>query len=186
MTILFTHKHQYGKFEVRHPRCVSNKSNNKVYVYIAKHNYILGGMLFTIRKAQLHVSALNVGHYIVLLGRKYLCQKKNFRSENLQIKFLEEIWLNKEITKFWVDSTVWVKKQTLLSGLFIDLKEQTGTGGKLLLFTLVARPVSDISRLEAKINLEALSMRADFVGRGVGRGESMAWAYGHSLAGIVG
>jgi hypothetical protein len=37
-------------FEVRHPRCVSNKSNYKLYayVYIVKHNYILGGMLFTI------------------------------------------------------------------------------------------------------------------------------------------
>ena len=28
-------------FEVHHPRCVSNKSNYKVYVYIARHNYIL-------------------------------------------------------------------------------------------------------------------------------------------------
>jgi len=35
-----------------------------VYVYIFKHNYILGGMLFTIRKAQLHVSALNVGQHL--------------------------------------------------------------------------------------------------------------------------
>jgi len=50
------------EYEVRHPRFVSNKSNYKVYVYIVKHNYILGGMLFTIRKAQYHVSALNVGH----------------------------------------------------------------------------------------------------------------------------
>ena len=34
-----------------------------MYVYIVKHNYtVLGGMLFTLRKAQLHVSALNVGH----------------------------------------------------------------------------------------------------------------------------
>jgi hypothetical protein len=49
-------------FEVRHPRCVSNKSNYKVYAYIVKHNYILGGMLFTICKAQLHVLATNVGH----------------------------------------------------------------------------------------------------------------------------
>ena len=31
-------------------------------MYIVKHNYILGDMLFTIREAQLHVSALNVGH----------------------------------------------------------------------------------------------------------------------------
>ena len=38
----------------------------KVYVYIVKHNYILRGMLFTIRKAQLHVSALNVGHLQVV------------------------------------------------------------------------------------------------------------------------
>ena len=29
---------------------------------IIKHNYRLGGMLFTICKAQLHVSATNVGH----------------------------------------------------------------------------------------------------------------------------
>jgi hypothetical protein len=56
---------------------------------------------------------------------------------------------------------------------------------KLLLFTLVARPVSDIARLNAKINLEAVSMRADFGGRG-GEGGLMAWAYEHSLAGIVG
>jgi len=40
------------------------KSNYKVYeyAYIVKHNYRLGGMLFTICKAQLHVSATNVGH----------------------------------------------------------------------------------------------------------------------------
>jgi hypothetical protein len=45
-------------FEVRHPRCVSNKSNYKVYAYIVGHSYVLGGMLFTICKAQLHVSAM--------------------------------------------------------------------------------------------------------------------------------
>ena len=56
----------YYVFEVRHPRCVSNKSNYKVYVYTVTHNCILGGMLFTIRKAQLHVSALNVGHLQVV------------------------------------------------------------------------------------------------------------------------
>jgi hypothetical protein len=39
---------------------VSNKSHHKVYVYIVKHNYVLGGMLFTICKAQLHVSAINI------------------------------------------------------------------------------------------------------------------------------
>jgi len=44
-------------FKVRHPRCVSNKSNYKAYAYIVKHNYVLGGMVFTICKAQLHVSA---------------------------------------------------------------------------------------------------------------------------------
>jgi hypothetical protein len=53
-------------FEVRHPRCVSTKSNYKVYAYIVKHNYTLGGMLFTICKAQLHVSATNVGHLQVV------------------------------------------------------------------------------------------------------------------------
>jgi len=30
---IFTHF-----FEARHPRCVSNKSNDKVYAYIVKHN----------------------------------------------------------------------------------------------------------------------------------------------------
>ena len=32
---------------------MSNKSNCNVYAYIVKHNYVLGGMLFTISKAQL-------------------------------------------------------------------------------------------------------------------------------------
>jgi hypothetical protein len=41
------------------------KSNYKVYAYIVKHNYICG-MLFTICKAQLHVSATNVGHLQVV------------------------------------------------------------------------------------------------------------------------
>ena len=45
-----------------------SKSNYKVYAYIVKHNYILGGMLFTctIGKAQLHVLARNVGHLQVV------------------------------------------------------------------------------------------------------------------------
>jgi hypothetical protein len=45
---------------------VSTESNYKVYAYIVKHNYILGGMLLTICKAQLHVSATNVGHLQVV------------------------------------------------------------------------------------------------------------------------
>ena len=40
-------------FEARHPGCVSNKSNCKVYAYIVKQNSVSGGMLYTIRKAQL-------------------------------------------------------------------------------------------------------------------------------------
>jgi len=40
--------------------------NYKVYAYIVRHNYVLGGMLFTICKAQLHVSAINVGHLQVV------------------------------------------------------------------------------------------------------------------------
>ena len=55
-----------SSFEVRHPRCVSNKSNCKVYALIVKHNYALGGMLFTVCKAQLHVSATNFGHHQVV------------------------------------------------------------------------------------------------------------------------
>jgi hypothetical protein len=30
----------HSNFEVRHPRCVSTKSNYKVYAYIFQHNYI--------------------------------------------------------------------------------------------------------------------------------------------------
>jgi hypothetical protein len=33
-------KTSHLNFEVRHPRCVSTKSNYKVYAYIVKHNYI--------------------------------------------------------------------------------------------------------------------------------------------------
>ena len=36
-----------------------------VCMYMVKHNYILGGM-FTNTKAQLHVSAINVGHLQVV------------------------------------------------------------------------------------------------------------------------
>ena len=42
------------------------ESNYKVYAYIVRHNYVLGGMLFTICKARLHVSAINVGHLQVV------------------------------------------------------------------------------------------------------------------------
>jgi hypothetical protein len=37
-----------------------------MYAYIVKHNYVLGGTLFTVRKAQLHVSATNFGHHQVV------------------------------------------------------------------------------------------------------------------------
>jgi len=52
--------------KVRHPRCVSKKSTYKVYAYIVKHNYVLGGMVFTVCKAQLHVSATSVGIVLCL------------------------------------------------------------------------------------------------------------------------
>jgi len=47
-----------------------------VYMYIVKHNYILCSM-FTNTKAQLHVSAINVGHLQVvheeLINKLYQC-----------------------------------------------------------------------------------------------------------------
>jgi hypothetical protein len=46
-------------------------SNYKVYAYIVKHNYVLGGMVFTICKAQPHVSATNVGHLQVCTMKTY-------------------------------------------------------------------------------------------------------------------
>jgi len=45
---------------------VGKNSYSKVYAYIVKHNYRLGDMLLTICKAQLHVSATNVGHLQVV------------------------------------------------------------------------------------------------------------------------
>ena len=39
---------------------------NQTIKYIVKHNYRLGGTLFTVRKAQLYVSATNVGHLQVV------------------------------------------------------------------------------------------------------------------------
>jgi hypothetical protein len=44
-----------------------------MYAYIIKHKYVLGGMLFTIRKAQLYVSAINVGH-LQVVQRKLIDQ----------------------------------------------------------------------------------------------------------------
>jgi hypothetical protein len=49
------------------------------------------------------------------------------------------------------------------------------------LFTSIARPVSDIYRFNAKINLETVSMRANFGGRGERGGTGT-----RLLAGIVG
>jgi len=40
-------------------------------VYIVKPNYRLSGMLFTICKAQLHVSATNDGHLQVVQRKTY-------------------------------------------------------------------------------------------------------------------
>jgi len=60
-------------FEMRHPRCVSNKPNCKVYAYIVEHNYVLSGMLYTILKAQLHVSATNFGQSKVKPSTSHTC-----------------------------------------------------------------------------------------------------------------
>jgi hypothetical protein len=62
-SILILSKFITLKFTLKQLR---HKSNCKVYAYIVKHNYVLGGMLFTIRNAQLHVSATNVGHHQVV------------------------------------------------------------------------------------------------------------------------
>jgi hypothetical protein len=48
------------------PTKPTEKSTYKVYAYIVKHNYIWGSMLCTICKAQLHVSATNIGHLQVV------------------------------------------------------------------------------------------------------------------------
>jgi hypothetical protein len=45
---------------------LAKESDSKVYVYIVRHNYVLGGRLFIVRKAQLRVSAINVGHLQVV------------------------------------------------------------------------------------------------------------------------
>jgi len=56
----------FGREQSRYISTLRPKSNYKVYAYIVKHNYILGGMLFTICKAQLCVSATNVCHLQVV------------------------------------------------------------------------------------------------------------------------
>jgi hypothetical protein len=46
--------------------CLNNKKSYVVYImYIVKHNFILGGMCYY-TKAQLHVSAIKVGHLQVV------------------------------------------------------------------------------------------------------------------------
>jgi len=47
-------------------QAVYYSSNYKLYANIVKHKYVLGGMVFTICKAQLHVSATNIGHLQVV------------------------------------------------------------------------------------------------------------------------
>ena len=47
-----------------------------VYMYIVKHNYILGG-IFTNTKTQLHVSAISVGHLQVV---KVKVKQSRYRS----------------------------------------------------------------------------------------------------------
>ena len=49
------------------PIVLSNNKNklNGIYVYRHKYNYILG-RIFTNTKAQLHVSAINFGHLLVV------------------------------------------------------------------------------------------------------------------------
>ena len=51
---------------------------NGIYVYHHKHNYILCSM-FTVTKAQLHVSAINVGHLQVV-------------HEELNNKLYQRVW----------------------------------------------------------------------------------------------
>jgi hypothetical protein len=52
-------------------RCVipvvlsNNKKSKIIYIYIVKHNFILGGMCYY-TKAQLHVSAIKVDHLQVV------------------------------------------------------------------------------------------------------------------------
>jgi len=72
----FTVHMLYCTVQITRKSCVrktSVKSNCKVYVYIVKHYYALGGMVFTTCKAQLHVSATNVGHLQVV----HSCQQKS-------------------------------------------------------------------------------------------------------------
>jgi len=67
---------EFWTFSTYFRRIFKHQSNYKLYVYIVRHNYVLGGMLFTICKAKLHVSAINVGHlhaYNENLSIRYTC-----------------------------------------------------------------------------------------------------------------
>ena len=50
-------------------------------MYIVKHNYILGSTLFTVHKAQLHVSALNAWTIFHFNVRVYILQKRQWTME---------------------------------------------------------------------------------------------------------
>jgi hypothetical protein len=56
-------------------------------------------------------------------------KRKFFCSEYLNINFLEEIWLNKEITQILVDSTVWVKIKRYYPAISLVSKNQLGKAG---------------------------------------------------------
>jgi hypothetical protein len=58
-----------GPLKIRHGFFVDDER----HMYIVKPNYILGGMLFTMCQAQLHVSATNIGH-LQVVQRKLINQ----------------------------------------------------------------------------------------------------------------
>ena len=74
------HEYMNGRNIISGVYCIGlmliSESNCKVYPYIVKHNYVLGGVLFTIYRAQLHVLATNFGHHQVVqwkLISRYTC-----------------------------------------------------------------------------------------------------------------
>jgi hypothetical protein len=71
----------------QHTTLTTDKSSYKVYAYIVKHNCILGRMLFTICKAQLHVSATDVGHLQVV---QWKCINRLYTYHNRQTFMLTE------------------------------------------------------------------------------------------------
>lgn len=72
---------------------------------------------------------------IICWRRKYLRAIKKFRSENRNIYYLDETWVNQGYTigKVWQDKNVKTARQAYLEGLSVGIKPPSGKGKRLII-----------------------------------------------------